>query len=102
MGNACAFESIRATTTGGNADGARSQTPIPAGELGPDDPTAAELCAGDPTAPRDANSSYYCKAASTIVNDVNVRKDTVRVDEDARNPGFHLVSFAFDAIVDGW
>lgn len=101
MGNACASGYIHGCgiTSGGNADGARSPSPIPVG-----DPTAAELCCDDPTASdalHDSNSSY-CKAASTIVNDVNVRKDTVRVDEDGHNPGFHLMSFAFDAIADGW
>ena len=40
--------------------------------------------------------------ANTIINDVNVRKDTLRLEKDHENPGFYLVSFSFDATTDGW
>mgnify|MGYP006997895565 CR=1 FL=1 len=40
--------------------------------------------------------------ANTIINDVNVRKDTLRVEKDRENPGSYLVSFSFDATTDGW
>lgn len=36
-----------------------------------------------------------------IKNDVNVHKDTIRVHVDEFNKDFHLVSFTFDALVDG-
>lgn len=39
--------------------------------------------------------------AKKIQNDVNVHKDTIRVQVDEFNKDFHLVSFTFDALVDG-
>ncbi|XP_055816785.1 probable E3 ubiquitin-protein ligase LUL4 [Solanum dulcamara] len=39
--------------------------------------------------------------AKKIKNDVNVHKDTIRVQVDEFNKDFHLVSFTFDALVDG-
>ncbi|KAL3381841.1 hypothetical protein AABB24_001772, partial [Solanum stoloniferum] len=39
--------------------------------------------------------------AKKIKNDVNVHKDTIRVHVDEFNKDFHLVSFTFDALVDG-
>lgn len=40
-------------------------------------------------------------SARKIKNDVNVHKDTIRVDWDEKNLDSHLVSFTFDALVDG-
>ncbi|XP_019057192.1 PREDICTED: probable E3 ubiquitin-protein ligase LUL2 [Tarenaya hassleriana] len=39
--------------------------------------------------------------AVTIRNDVNIKKDTLRLEHDEENPGRFLVSFTFDATVDG-
>lgn len=39
--------------------------------------------------------------AKKVRNDVNVRKDTVRLEVDEQNPDHHLVSFVFDAVFDG-
>ncbi|KAF2316896.1 hypothetical protein GH714_042237 [Hevea brasiliensis] len=39
--------------------------------------------------------------AKKIKNDVNVHKDSVRLVVDEKNLDSHLVSFAFDALVDG-
>ncbi|KAK7267661.1 hypothetical protein RIF29_20339 [Crotalaria pallida] len=39
--------------------------------------------------------------AVTIKNDVNIKKETLRVEPDEDNPGRFLVSFTFDATVDG-
>lgn len=36
-----------------------------------------------------------------IKSQVNVRKNTIRVVVDENNPASHLVSFTFDALVDG-
>ena len=41
------------------------------------------------------------KSARKIKNDVNVHKDTIRVDWDEKNSDAHLVSFTFDALVEG-
>lgn len=40
--------------------------------------------------------------ANTIKNDVNLQKATLSLEKDEENPGFHLVSFSFDATVGGW
>lgn len=40
--------------------------------------------------------------ANAIMNDVNLKKTTLRLDEDEENPGFYLVAFSFDATLDGW
>ncbi|CAL1404301.1 unnamed protein product [Linum trigynum] len=37
--------------------------------------------------------------AVTIRNDVNVKKETIRIEEDEENPGSFLVAFTFDATV---
>ena len=42
------------------------------------------------------------QTAKKVRNDVNVHKDTLRLEIDERNPDHHLVSFIFDAIYDGW
>ncbi|KAJ9178135.1 hypothetical protein P3X46_010044 [Hevea brasiliensis] len=42
----------------------------------------------------------YQKAV-TIRNDVNIRKDSIRVEEDDENPGKFLVAFTFDATAPG-
>ncbi|KAK4784628.1 hypothetical protein SAY86_018996 [Trapa natans] len=39
--------------------------------------------------------------AVSIRNDVNVKKETLRMEADEENPGKFLVSFTFDATVDG-
>lgn len=39
--------------------------------------------------------------AVTIRNDVNIRKETLRMEPDEENPGHFLVAFTFDAIVPG-
>ncbi|VVB15141.1 unnamed protein product [Arabis nemorensis] len=39
--------------------------------------------------------------AKKVRNDVNVHKDTVRLEVDDLNPDHHLVSFLFDAVFDG-
>ncbi|KAF8392474.1 hypothetical protein HHK36_022816 [Tetracentron sinense] len=39
--------------------------------------------------------------AKKVRNDVNVHKDTIKVEVDEKNPEYHLVSFTFDAMVDG-
>lgn len=36
-----------------------------------------------------------------VRNDVNVHKDTLRIEVDEQNPDHHLVSFVFDALYDG-
>lgn len=39
--------------------------------------------------------------AVTIRNDVNIKKETLKIEPDEENPGKFLVSFTFDATVDG-
>lgn len=41
------------------------------------------------------------QSAKKIKNDVNIHKDTIRIEVDEFNPEYHLVSFTFDAMVDG-
>ncbi|GER44745.1 RING/U-box superfamily protein, partial [Striga asiatica] len=41
------------------------------------------------------------KAAKGVHSDVNVHKDTLRLEVDELNPDQYLVSFVFDALVDG-
>ncbi|XP_059648548.1 probable E3 ubiquitin-protein ligase LUL4 isoform X2 [Cornus florida] len=41
------------------------------------------------------------QSTKRIKNDANVHKDTIRVESDDENPDTHLVSFIFDATVDG-
>ncbi|XAR52569.1 hypothetical protein NMG60_11020712 [Bertholletia excelsa] len=41
------------------------------------------------------------QSAKKIKNDVNVHKDTIRLEFDEKNPEYFLVSFTFDAEVDG-
>lgn len=40
--------------------------------------------------------------AVTIKNDVNLKKETLKVVPDEENPGKFLVTFTFDATVSGW
>lgn len=40
-------------------------------------------------------------SAKKIKNDVNVHKDTIKLEVDEENNDCHLVSFTFDASVDG-
>ena len=40
--------------------------------------------------------------AVTIRNDVNIKKETLRVEPDHDNPGEFLVAFTFDATAPGW
>ncbi|EYU38534.1 hypothetical protein MIMGU_mgv1a0110001mg, partial [Erythranthe guttata] len=53
-----------------------------------------------PPAPAPAPYVEHQKAV-TIRNDVNLKKETLRIDPDEENPGKHLVSFTFDATVAG-
>ncbi|KAG9457983.1 hypothetical protein H6P81_002491 [Aristolochia fimbriata] len=39
--------------------------------------------------------------ATKVKNVINVRKETIRMEVDEDNPDCHLVSFSFDAVVDG-
>lgn len=39
--------------------------------------------------------------AKTIKNDVNLHKDTIRLEPDVLSPDHHLVSFTYDSLVDG-
>ena len=39
--------------------------------------------------------------AKKVRNDVNVHKDTLKLEIDEQNPDNHLVSFVFDALFDG-
>lgn len=39
--------------------------------------------------------------AKKVRNDVNVHKDSVKVEVDELDPDHHLVSFVFDALFDG-
>ncbi|XP_023539072.1 probable E3 ubiquitin-protein ligase LUL4 [Cucurbita pepo subsp. pepo] len=41
------------------------------------------------------------RQAKKVRNDVNVHKDTLRIEVDGQNPDQHLVSFVFDALYDG-
>lgn len=41
------------------------------------------------------------QSAKKIKNDVNVHKDTIRLQLDDLTPDCHLVTFSFDALVDG-
>ncbi|XP_073122625.1 probable E3 ubiquitin-protein ligase LUL4 [Henckelia pumila] len=41
------------------------------------------------------------QSAKKIKNDVNVHKDTIRLQLDVQNEDCHLVTFTFDALVDG-
>ncbi|GKV19535.1 hypothetical protein SLEP1_g29779 [Rubroshorea leprosula] len=41
------------------------------------------------------------QSAKKVRNDVNVHKDTVKLEVDEENPDDHLVSFVFDALFDG-
>lgn len=37
----------------------------------------------------------------TIRNDVNLKKETLKIEPDEKNPGKYLVAFTFDATVSG-
>lgn len=39
--------------------------------------------------------------AVTIRNDVNLKKETLRIEPDEENPGKYLVAFTYDATVAG-
>ncbi|KAI4317751.1 hypothetical protein L6164_025596 [Bauhinia variegata] len=55
-----------------------------------------------PVAPTQTPPPYVDhQTAKKIKNDVNVHKDTLRLEVDEHNPDHHLVSFVFDAIYDG-
>ncbi|VFQ69067.1 unnamed protein product [Cuscuta campestris] len=41
------------------------------------------------------------QSAKKIKNDINVHKDTIKLEVDMLNKDYHLVSFTFDALVDG-
>lgn len=42
------------------------------------------------------------QAAKKVKNEVNVHKDTLRLELDEHSPDHHLLSFVFDALYDGW
>ncbi|KAG6771896.1 hypothetical protein POTOM_023290 [Populus tomentosa] len=48
-----------------------------------------------------ANISSRNNVAVTIRNDVNLKKESLRIEPDEENPGSYLVSFTFDATVAG-
>lgn len=55
-----------------------------------------------PVAPQQRPPPYVDhQNAKKIKNDVNVHKDTIRIEVDQNNPDYQLVSFTFDALVDG-
>nr|KYP74088.1 putative E3 ubiquitin-protein ligase MGRN1 [Cajanus cajan] len=55
-----------------------------------------------PPAPAPAPAPYVeHQKAVTIKNDVNIKKETLRIEPDEENPGRFLVSFTFDATVSG-
>ncbi|KAL8540801.1 hypothetical protein ACS0TY_002134 [Phlomoides rotata] len=58
---------------------------------------------GPPAAPPPVQPAPYVdhQSAKKIKNDVNVHKDTIRLQLDESYPDCHLVSFTFDAMVDG-
>ncbi|XP_061345775.1 probable E3 ubiquitin-protein ligase LOG2 [Gastrolobium bilobum] len=57
-------------------------------------------CPCGPAMPSPAPFVEHQKAV-TIRNDVNIKKETLRVEPDEENPGHFLVSFTFDAMVSG-
>ena len=48
-----------------------------------------------------ANISSRNNVAVTIRNDVNLKKESLRIEQDEENPGSYLVTFTFDATVAG-
>lgn len=57
-----------------------------------------------PSASARTSNRHYVgeqQKVSTIRNDVNVKKTSVRLEKDEQNPGSYLVAFTFDAIVPG-
>lgn len=55
-----------------------------------------------PLAPANPPPPYVDhQTAKKVKNDVNVHKDTLRLELDEHNPDQHLVSFVFDALYDG-
>ncbi|KAK6129410.1 hypothetical protein DH2020_036842 [Rehmannia glutinosa] len=54
-----------------------------------------------PTTPQPTSPPHDHQSAKKIKNDVNVHKDTIRLQLDEQYPDCHLVSFTFDALVDG-
>lgn len=57
---------------------------------------------GAPSQPSQPPPRYVDhQTAKKIRNDVNVHKDTIKIEVDETNLEYHLVSFTFDALVDG-
>ncbi|KAH6826408.1 RING/U-box superfamily protein [Perilla frutescens var. hirtella] len=54
-----------------------------------------------PAAPAQLAPYVDHQSAKKIKNDVNVHKDTIKLQLDDLNPDCHLVTFTFDALVDG-
>ncbi|XP_015937977.1 probable E3 ubiquitin-protein ligase LOG2 [Arachis duranensis] len=54
-----------------------------------------------PAAPMPPTPYVEHQKAVTIKNDVNIKKETLRIEADEENPGKFLVSFTFDATVSG-
>ncbi|KAF3638079.1 hypothetical protein FXO38_23424 [Capsicum annuum] len=68
-------------------------------------PVTAIICRSNDTV-----SGYYTSDACTLcgvskssysTNDVNLKKETLRIQPDEENPGKYLVAFDFDATVPG-
>ncbi|KAI3921681.1 hypothetical protein MKW92_049170 [Papaver armeniacum] len=79
--------------------------PLPNPYHGPHmDPTHGNWVAGRyPCPPMPQNPTPYVEhqKAVTIRNDVNLKKETLRVEPDEENPGKFLIAFTFDATVAG-
>ncbi|MCL7050738.1 hypothetical protein MKW94_015890 [Papaver nudicaule] len=79
--------------------------PLPNPYHGPHmDPTHGNWVNGRyPCAPMPQNPTPYVEhqKAVTIRNDVNLKKETLRVEPDEENPGKFLIGFTFDATVAG-
>ncbi|CAK9318601.1 unnamed protein product [Citrullus colocynthis] len=56
---------------------------------------------GPPLLPPPSLPFVEHRQAKKVRNDVNVHKDTLRIEVDEQNPDHHLVSFVFDALYDG-
>ncbi|TYH01621.1 hypothetical protein ES288_A09G074000v1 [Gossypium darwinii] len=62
-------------------------------------PIRAHAVAAVPPQPPPSYVEHY--NAKKVRNDVNVHKDTLKLEVDEQNPDHHLVSFVFDALFDG-
>lgn len=60
-------------------------------------PASSQVVAPPPPPPPYVEDQH----AKKVRSDVNVHKDTLRLEVDEMNPDYHLVSFLFDAMFDG-